>query len=777
MVDEWQDDKDLIDKDFERSGEDDYQNTSNQFDKQSNEGSASKEVVAKVHEGLQQDVGKKIARLSSDIIDSLELEVGDAILIQGKKKTLATVLGSNLEDDVSLSNVMRIDGIIRHNAGISLGEKVRIKKVDCESAKNISLSILANDDFPKELIDVISNDKSVKEMIMDRIVGMPFIKGEFFNINNLIFRLNNGNMHRPYRVPQLSLVVTQTSPKGFVKFGAKSELSISSEKVSLDDIKAIPEVTYEDIGGLNEEIDQIREMIELPMKHPEVFERVGIGAPKGVLLTGPPGTGKTLLAKAVAGETESNFYSINGPEIMSKFYGESEKQLREVFERAEKNSPSIIFIDEIDSIAPDRSETTGEVERRVVAQMLTLMDGLKSRGQVVVIAATNRDDALDPAMRRPGRFDREIAINPPSPEGRKEILQIHTRGMPLDRDVDLDKISEITVGYTGADLEVLCKEAALKSLKNYIPDLKNFEEKVPANVLEKINIKMEHFIEGFRKVEPSAMREVLIKKPKTKYSDIGGLDDIKTKLREMIEWPVKYGEMFKKTGVTPPRGIILSGPPGTGKTLLAKAVANESNANFISVKGPELISKWVGESEKHVREIFKKARQVAPSIIFFDEFDSIASSRSESHSNSGEDRVVNQLLTELDGVEELSGVYVVAATNRVDLVDPALLRPGRFDEIIELEMPDKKSRNEIFQVHIKGMPISKDIDVDSLVSLTDGMTGAEIASICKSAGMNSIRRALSNSSDMPEVCSEDFKNAIQAIKDKLKTTKTLNYIA
>ncbi len=513
------------------------------------------------------------------------------------------------------------------------------------------------------------------------------------------------------------------------------------------------------------------------MKHPEVFEHVGIGAPQGVLLTGPPGTGKTLLAKAVAAETESNFYSINGPEIMSKYYGESEKQLRSVFEKADKNSPSIIFIDELDSIAPKRSETTGEVERRVVAQLLTLMDGLKSRGKVVVIAATNRDDALDSALRRPGRFDREIAINPPQGDARKEILQIHTRGMPLAEDVDFDKLAEITMGYTGADLEVLCKEAALSSLKVYMPDLKHYDQKVPPNVLEKIRIKMDDFVDAFRRVEPSAMREVLIRKPDTKYSDVGGLEDVKSRLREMIEWPLKKGEMFKKTGITPPRGIILSGPPGTGKTLLAKAVANEAEANFISVKGPELISKWVGESEKRIREIFKKARQVAPSVIFFDEFDSIASTRSESSSSGSEERVVNQLLTELDGIEELSGVTVIAATNRVDLIDPALLRPGRFDEIIELELPDKETRRSIIEVHTGKMPL-QDVDLENTVNATESLSGADIASICKSAGMNAMRRAIADGSGEVKISDDDFRSAIDKIKNKLrKTQANVSYIA
>ncbi|MFP4190197.1 MAG: CDC48 family AAA ATPase [Candidatus Woesearchaeota archaeon] len=711
------------------------------------------EVMSRVTEGLRLDVGKKIARIPGQVMERLGVEAGDTVMVEGKRKTVATIWRSRPEDEDSFENIVRIDGNIRHNAGTSLGEKVKLKKTECNEAKSMTIAPLQN----------VSYSGDPTKYFTAKLIDKPFVKGD-----KLIIDVMGTPLH---------YLVISTSPKGFVRFTNVTDLSIASEKVSPEDTEAMPEINYEDIGGLDQEIDQIREMVELPMKHPEVFEHVGIGAPKGVLLTGPPGTGKTLLAKAVAAETESNFYSINGPEIMSKYYGESEKQLRSVFEKADKDSPSIIFIDELDSIAPKRSETTGEVERRVVAQLLTLMDGLKSRGQVVVIAATNRDDALDSALRRPGRFDREIAINPPQTQARKEILQIHTRGMPLDDSVDFDKLADTTMGYTGADLEVLCKEAALNSLKVYMPDLKHYDQKVPSNVLEKIKIKMDDFVSAFRKVEPSAMREVLIRKPDIKYSDIGGLDEIKGKMQEIIEWPLKSGEMFKKTGITPPRGIILSGPPGTGKTLLAKAVANEAEANFISVKGPELISKWVGESEKHVREIFKKARQVAPSIIFFDEFDSIASTRTDSSSSSSEERVVNQLLTEIDGIEELSGVTVIAATNRVDLVDPALLRPGRFDEIIELDLPDTETRRKIVEVHTKNMPL-ENVDLDKVVSSTESLSGADIASICKNAGMNAIRRAFSQGNNEVKVRDEDFRSAIDKVKNKLtKTQNVVNYIA
>src|SRR3989338_9427562 len=478
----------------------------------------------------------------------------------------------------------------------------------------------------------------------------------------------------------------------------------------------------------------------LPMKNPADFQKLGVGAPKGVLLTGPPGTGKTLIAKAVANETDANFYSIAGPEIMSKYYGESEKHLREVFEKAEKNAPSIIFIDEIDSIDPKRSEGTDQTEKRVVAQILTLMDGLKSRGQLVVMAATNRPDDLDEALRRPGRFDREIRINPPDERGRKEVLQIHTRGMPLEKDVNFEELAARTIGYTGADVEVLCKEAALKSIKPYFNDLKNMQERVPTEILDKIKVIRQHFIDAMKFVEPSALREVMISKPNVHWDDVGGLEEVKDKLRELVELPLLKPELFVKVGIKPAKGILLFGPPGTGKTLLAKAVATEANANFISIKGPELVSKWVGESEKHLREIFKKARQVAPCIIFFDEFDSISKVRGNSLTDSTE-RMVNQLLTELDGIEELEKVMIIAATNRKDLIDPSLIRSGRIDSIVELKVPDKKTREKIFEVHTKNMPLEKNVDVNSFANITEGWTGADIEAVCREAGLSAIKRA------------------------------------
>ena len=516
-------------------------------------------------------------------------------------------------------------------------------------------------------------------------------------------------------------------------------------------------------------------MVELPMKNPEVFQKLGVGAPKGILLTGPPGTGKTLLAKAVATETDANFYSIAGPEIMSKYYGESEKHIREIFEKAEKNAPSIVFIDEIDSIAPKRSEGIDQTEKRIVAQLLTLMDGLKSRGQVVVMAATNMPEDIDIALRRPGRFDRELKINPPDEIGRKEILQIHTRGMPLDKDVKFDEIAIKTRGYTGADIEILSKEAALKALKPHFSKLKNLQEKVPIEILDKIKVTCNNFLDALRMVEPSAMREVLFTKPNVKWIDIGGLNDAKEKLKELVELPLIRPDLFILAGIKPSKGVLLTGPPGTGKTLLAKAVATETNANFISVKGPELISKWVGESEKHVREIFKKARQVSPSIIFFDEFDSISKMRGVSMSDTTE-KVVNQLLTELDGIEELEKVIVLAATNRKDLIDSALIRPGRIDSIIELKIPDKESREEIFKVHTKKMPLDKNIKIIDYAKKTESWTGADIESMCRNAGINAIKRYYkSKEKEKLIIKIEDFEYAFNDVsKNIMPSTNDMN---
>ena len=634
--------------------------------------------------------------------------------------------------------IIRLDGVTRSNINASIGEQIEIFKTDFQEAKSITLS-------PLQEGVRFSNDPV--EYFHLKLLDRPLVLNQVIVID--VFGT------------KLSYVISKLNPKGNVVVSPSTKIIVSDEVYS-GDLRSTG-ISYEDIGGLKNEIESIREMVELPMKHPEVFQKLGVGAPKGVLLTGPPGTGKTLLAKAVATETDAAFFSIAGPEIMSKFYGESEKHIREIFEKAEKNVPSIIFIDEIDSIAPKRGEGIDQTEKRIVAQLLTLMDGLKSRGQLVVMAATNRPDDIDEALRRPGRFDRELKINPPSEEGRKEILRIHTRGMPLAKDVNFDEIARRTIGYTGADIDILCKEAALKSIKPYFSELKNMQEKIPTEILDKIKVSRENFIDAGRTVEPSAMREVLINKPHVRWSDVGGLEKAKDKLRELVELPLIRPDLYVKAGIKPSKGVLLTGAPGTGKTLLAKAVATEANANFISVKGPELISKWVGESEKHVREIFKKAVQVAPSIIFFDEFDSISKSRGSSLSDSTE-KVVNQLLTELDGIEELEKVVVIAATNRPDLIDPALLRPGRIDEIVELGIPDKKTREEIFKVHTRTMPLDKSLNILDYVDKTDSWTGADIESLCRKAGINAIKKYYkTKKSDKLKmvITKEDFDKALK----------------
>ena len=696
------------------------------------------EFYLKIVESLQEDIDKGIARISSKDMKVMNLVSGDTILIKGKIPVVLKVLRS-LGGEKSIGKI-RLDGTVRSNIGSSIGEDVNIEKISVSSAVSVTLS-------PAQ--EGIRFSDNPTEFFHNKLLEKPLVLGQKIVIDVFGTRL--------------SYAISKVSPKGNVIVTPSTKLIVSDE-VYTGDVRATG-ISYEDIGGLKEEIDSIREMVELPMKHPEVFQKLGVGAPKGVLLTGPPGTGKTLLAKAVATETDSAFFSIAGPEIMSKYYGESEKQIREIFEKAQKNSPSIIFIDGIDSIAPKRGEGMDQTEKRIVAQLLTLMDGLKSRGQLVVMAATNRPEDIDEALRRPGRFDRELRINPPTEEGRKEILQIHTRGMPLDRDVDFNEIARITMGFTGADLEVLSKEAGLKSIKPFFNDLKTMQEKIPTEILDKIRVSRKDFLEALKKVEPSAMREVLIKKPHVTWNDIGGLKEAKDKLRELVELPLMKPELYKAVGIKASKGILLYGPSGTGKTLLAKAVANESNANFISVKGPELISKWVGESEKHVREIFKKAKQVAPCIIFFDEFDSISKSRGSGFGNDSSEKVVNQLLTELDGVEELEGVIVIAATNRRDLIDPALIRSGRIDTQVELPMPDTETREEIFKVHMKNMPFEKDVEIKRMAKKTEGWTGADIEAVIKFAGINSIKRNY-NLKDLKElsVTKDDFNLAFKEIK-------------
>ncbi|WEL19105.1 CDC48 family AAA ATPase [Candidatus Nanohalococcus occultus] len=714
--------------------------------------------VGEVPPNAQQDIGRGIIRIDSTVMEELEIAEGDAVTIEGGRKTVGRVARSYPADKGL--GIARMDGYMRKNAGTSLGEKVTVQKAELKEADRVTLA-------PAEegVVIQVSNPNIFKRALSGRAVtkgdivvpgdgdGRKSVFDEMFDLDVDQFRFSFG---------ETKLAVVNTKPNGPVKITENTEIEVKQQAVkggSQEQQVQVPEVTYEDIGGLDSEIQQVREMIELPLKHPEVFQQLGIDAPSGVLLHGPPGTGKTLLAKAVANEADATFMSINGPEIMSKYYGESEKQLREKFEEAQDNSPAIIFIDEIDAIASKRGEAGGEVERRVVAQLLSLMDGLEERENVIVIAATNRVDAIDSALRRGGRFDREIEIGVPNRQGRKEILQIHTRNMPLTDEVELDSVADMTHGYVGADLEAVCKEAAMSVLRNVLPEI-DLDDEIPSEIMEKLVVNQGALKEGIRKVQPSAMREVMVEVPKVSWEDVGGLHDTQEKLQEMVEWPQKYPERFKRMGIEVPKGILLYGLPGTGKTLLAKAVANEANANFISIKGPEIFSKYVGESEESIREVFKKARQVAPCILFIDEIDSIATRRGSRSDSGVGDRVVNQLLTELDGIESLEGVTVIAATNRPDLIDPALLRPGRIDRSIEVEVPDVEGRKKILDVHTGKMPLAEDIDLEKLSEDLEGYVGSDIEALCREAGM----KALRGDPDSEEVTLEDFEEAMKEVK-------------
>jgi len=758
-----------------------------------------KEAVLRVAEAYYRDVGRSIARVDPEVMEELGLQSGDIIEIIGKNSVPAIVWPGYPEDRGK--RIIRIDGSLRSNAGVGIDDKVRIRKVEAKPAEKLVIA-------PTEPIRFMGGETYLLRLLE----GRPVKRGQKIRVE--VF----GHV--------LTFVIVSTKPTGVVIVNRDTVIDLKEKPV--EEVKRnVPNVTYEDIGGLKRELRLVREMIELPLKHPELFQRLGIEPPKGVLLYGPPGTGKTLIAKAVANEVDAHFISISGPEIMSKYYGESEQRLREIFEEAKENAPSIIFIDEIDSIAPKREEVTGEVERRVVAQLLALMDGLEARGDVIVIAATNRPDAIDPALRRPGRFDREIEIGVPDREGRFEILQIHTRNMPLEPEYDRDFVLEAlrnlhrtysednnkeilekleiaydevkdaekkeeikklierllppevitelereiikamlkyladqTHGFVGADIEALCKEAAMKALRRYLPQIDLNSDEIPIEVLESIKVTMDDFKEALKEIEPSAMREVLVEVPKVTWDDVGGLEDIKREIIEAVEWPLKYPEKFKKFGIKPPKGVLLYGPPGTGKTLIAKAVANEAEANFISVKGPELLNKWLGESEKAVRKIFKKARQVAPCIIFFDEIDAIAQMRGLDEGNRAVERVVNQLLTEMDGLEELEGVVVIGATNRPDILDPALLRPGRFDRLVYVRPPDKKSRLAIFKIHTRNMPLADDVDLEELAELTEGYVGADIEAVCREAVMLALRENI----NAEKVEMRHFLEALKKIK-------------
>ena len=727
---------------------------------------AEKELKLIVAENrYQPDVGRGLARLPENIMKKLDVRQGDVVEITGSKPTGAIVVNGS-PDDRGL-DVVRIDGSIRRNAGTSIGEKVSVKKVAIKEAKSVTIAPA----------DPRIQFMASEEVIGRNLFGRPIAKGDLITLGSSgepvhlgadsfiaqFFGDVFGEMATPFGLGEVKFVVTETSPSGIVLVTENTDIKVLQQAVEVKELK-VPAVTYEDIGGLKGELQRVREMIELPLKHPEVFDRLGIEPPKGVLLHGPPGTGKTLIARAVANESGANFISINGPEIMSKWYGESEAGLRKKFEDAEKDAPSIVFIDELDAIAPKREEVTGEVERRVVATLCTALDGLKARGKVIVIGATNRVNALDPAIRRPGRFDREIEIGVPDRDGRKEVLQIHTRGMPLAKDVSLDHYANVTHGFVGADLEALAKEAAMSALRRILPEIKLEEKIIPSEVLEKLQVTKEDFDGALRMTEPSAMREVLIEVPNVHWDDVGGLEQAKQKLIEAVEWPLKYPDAFKRVGIEPPHGILLYGPPGTGKTMLARAVATESEANFISIKGPELLSKWVGESEKGVRETFRKAKMAAPAIIFFDEIDALVPRRGSGFGDSHTtERVISQLLTELDGLEKLENVVVIGATNRPDLVDPALLRPGRFDRLVMVSAPDEKSRLEIFKIHTKNMPLAKDVDLKLLAKETGGYSGSDIAALCREAAMLVLRKDIKGK----EVRMQHFREATKEIRPSL----------
>jgi len=661
----------------------------------------------KVLEAYTRDVGRGVARIDYDSMDSLGASTGDVIEIKGKRRTVAKCLPLYPSDEGK--GIIRVDGLVRNNAGVAIGDAVIVRKIKAVPAEKVIVA-------PLEAIPPID-----ERYLADALESVPLIKGD--------------NVMVPYFGGRLTFQVIGVSPAADAVLITQKTIFHIAEKG--ETLRGVPQVTYEDIGGLKEEMQKVREMIELPLRHPEIFEKLGIEAPKGVLLYGPPGTGKTLLAKAVANESNAHFISISGPEIMSKFYGESEARLREIFKEAKEKAPSIVFIDEIDSIAPKREEVTGEVERRVVSQLLSLMDGLEARGKVIVIAATNRPNALDPALRRPGRFDREIEIRVPDKRGRLEILLIHTRNMPLASDADelvnIDKMAAITHGFVGADLEYLCKEAAMKCLRRLLPELNMEDEKLQPEVLNKLIVTMDDFQNAVKEIMPSAMREVYLETPEVKWTEIGGLEGVKRELQEAVEWPMKYPELYKKLGHSMPKGVLLHGPSGTGKTLLAKAVATESEANFISVRGPELLSKWVGESERGIREVFRRARQAAPCVIFFDEVDSVAPVRGIGGDSMVTERVVSQLLTELDGIQSLEGVVVLAATNRADMLDTALLRPGRFDKLVFVPMPDKDARQKILEIHFKEKPLARDVDPAKLAEMTEGFSGADVASVANTA--------------------------------------------
>jgi len=697
-------------------------------------------IEVRVSKAIPSDVGHGRARISAEM--GLDLKPGDIVKISSDSRSTAAIYWRSRPEDAKM-DIIRIDGIIRKNAGVSLGDRVTVTKVDAKDCTKLTISpVMANK-------QKVKFGPGIEGFAKRGLAKRPVVTGDRIFIPGMTLFAE-----------ALPFAVVNTVPKGIVKVTTDTEIVIKDEAVPDEDVGQAEGITYEDVGGIGQQLQKVREMIELPLKHPELFRRLGIDPPKGVLLHGPPGTGKTMIAKAVATEVNAHFKSINGPEIISKYYGESEKQLREIFDEAAENSPAIVFIDEIDSICPKREDVTGEVERRVVAQMLTLMDGMQGRDNVVVIGATNRRDALDPALRRPGRFDREIEIGVPDREGRSEIMDVHTRQMPIAEDFDITWVLDNTYGFVGADLAALVREAAMKALRRYLPEIDLDEDTIPPEVLEKMEVCMDDFKEAIKDVEPSALREIYVEVPEVSWDEVGGLLEVKDRLKESVEWPLTKPELFEHFGIKPPRGIVLFGAPGTGKTLLAKAIANEAQANFISIKGPELISKWVGESERAIREIFKKAKQSSPSIIFLDEFESIASMRSGGSASEGSDvgnRVVNQLLASMDGVESLDGVIIVAATNRPEMIDPALLRSGRFERVLHVPPPDAGARESIFNIHTQGMPLGK-FSFKDLLSGMDGFTGADIEAVCREAALICMR------AEKKKVTKSHFEEAISRVR-------------
>jgi len=674
----------------------------------------------------------------------LKLSPGDIIEIEGADTTAAKVWRADRQD--WNTDTVRIDGFTRQNADVGIGERVTIRKAEATKADKLTLAP------PEEASVQFGSDAA--GMVKRQILKRPVVERDIVPVMS---STNHPFMRSPGQA--IPLIAVETQPEGVVLITEDTDVELREEPISGFE-KTGGGITYEDIGGLQGEIQRVREMVELPMKHPQIFKKLGIEPPQGVLLHGPPGTGKTLLAKAVANETSASFFSIAGPEIISKYYGESEQQLREIFEDATEESPSIIFIDELDSIAPKREDVTGEVERRVVAQLLTMMDGLESRGQVIVIAATNRVDSVDPALRRPGRFDREIEIGVPDETGREEILQIHTRGMPLSDDVNLQHLASETHGFVGADIESLTKEAAMKALRRYLPEIDLDEEDIPPSLIDRMIVKRDDFRGALNEVEPSAMREVLVELPKITWDDVGGLDEAKQNIEESIQWPLNNPEKFQRMGIDPPKGVLLYGPPGTGKTLMAKAVANETNANFISVRGPQLLSKWVGESEKAIRQTFRKARQVSPTVIFFDELDSLAPARGGEVGSNVSERVVNQLLTELDGLEDMGEVMVIGATNRPDMIDPALIRSGRFDRLVMVGQPDVEGREQILRIHTQDTPIGPDVSLRELAEMTEGYVGSDLESIAREAAIEALRE----DDDASGVDMKHFRTALDSVR-------------